>query len=72
MVIDECGGSLSVVKAMVAVYLLERVPYTAIDSSSLLTKLETDHSHTAAEKAAIRVLGGGVGGDNGIEIDGGG
>ncbi|XP_016465567.1 putative N(6)-adenosine-methyltransferase MT-A70-like [Nicotiana tabacum] len=58
MVIDECGGPLSVVRAMVAVCLLERVPFTAIDSSTLLRKLENDQSHTAAEKAAIRELGG--------------
>ncbi|XP_009757794.1 N6-adenosine-methyltransferase MT-A70-like [Nicotiana sylvestris] len=58
MVIDDCGGPLSVVRAMVAVCLLERVPFTAIDSSTLLRKLENDQSHTAAEKAAIRELGG--------------
>ncbi|OIT20364.1 PREDICTED: N6-adenosine-methyltransferase MT-A70-like [Nicotiana attenuata] len=58
MVIDECGGPLSLVRAMVAVCLLERVPFTAIDSSTLLRKLENDQSHTAAEKTAIGELGG--------------
>ncbi|CAN4076715.1 unnamed protein product [Withania somnifera] len=61
IVIDECGGPLSVVRSMVAVCLLERVPFTAIDSSTLSRKLENDQSHTAAEKAAIRELGGELG-----------
>ncbi|XP_047252722.1 N6-adenosine-methyltransferase MT-A70-like isoform X2 [Capsicum annuum] len=68
MVIDECGESLSVVKAMVAVCLLERVPFTAIDSSALLRKLENDQSHTAAEKAAIRELGGDAGAIMAVEM----
>lgn len=68
MVIDECGGPLSVVRAMVAVCLLERVPFTAIDSSTLLRKLENDQSHTAAEKAAIRELGGESGAIMAVEM----
>ncbi|KAJ8555477.1 hypothetical protein K7X08_012973 [Anisodus acutangulus] len=62
MAIDECGGLLLVVRAMVAVCLLERVPFSAIDSSTLLRKLENDQSHTNVEKAAIREL---VGGESG-------
>lgn len=58
MVIDESGGPLSVVRAMVAVCLLERVPFTPIDSSTVLRKLENDQSATAAERAALRELGG--------------
>ena len=56
--IDESGSPLSVVRSMVAVCLLERVPFTAIDSSAVLRKLENDTSATAAEKAALRELGG--------------
>nr|GMC99910.1 N6-adenosine-methyltransferase MT-A70-like [Ipomoea batatas] len=58
MVIDESGGALSVVRAMVAVCLLERVPFTPIDSSTVLRKLENDQSATAADRAALRELGG--------------
>ncbi|CAN4127893.1 unnamed protein product [Withania somnifera] len=68
MVIEECGGPLSVVRAMVAVCLLERVPFTAIDSSTLLRKLENDQSHTAAEKTAIRELGGESGAIMAVEM----
>lgn len=57
-VIDESGGPLSVVRSMVAVCLLERVPFTPIDSSTVLRKLENDQSATAAERAALRELGG--------------
>ncbi|KAL3499079.1 hypothetical protein ACH5RR_041811 [Cinchona calisaya] len=56
--IDDCGGPLAVVRSMVAVCLLERVPFTPIDSSTILRKLENDQSATAAEKAALRELGG--------------
>ncbi|KAI6701950.1 hypothetical protein NL676_011086 [Syzygium grande] len=43
---------------MVAVCLLERVPFTAIDSSTVLRKLENDQNATPAEKAALREVGG--------------
>ncbi|KAL6986470.1 mRNA (2'-O-methyladenosine-N(6)-)-methyltransferase [Sarracenia purpurea var. burkii] len=56
--IDESGSPLSVVRSMVAVCLLERVPFSPIDSSTVLRKLENDPSATAAEKAALRELGG--------------
>ncbi|XP_073132905.1 N(6)-adenosine-methyltransferase MT-A70-like [Henckelia pumila] len=56
--IEESGGPLSVVRSMVAVCLLERVPFTPIDSSTLLRKLENDSSATLAEKVALRELGG--------------
>lgn len=55
---DDRGNPLSVVRSMVAVCLLERVPFTAIDSSTVLRKLENDQKATAAEKAALRELGG--------------
>ncbi|CAK9178765.1 unnamed protein product [Ilex paraguariensis] len=57
-VVDESGNPLAVVRSMVAVCLLERVPFTAIDSSTVLRKLENDQSATAAEKAALREVGG--------------
>ncbi|CAL5356350.1 unnamed protein product [Camellia sinensis] len=56
--IDESGSPLSVVRSMVAVCLLERVPFTPIDSSTVLRKLENDQNATAGEKAALRELGG--------------
>lgn len=65
--IDECGGPLSVVRAMVAVCLLERVPFTAIDSSTLLRKLENDRLEDA-EKVAMRELGGDSGAIMAIEM----
>lgn len=43
---------------MVAVCLLQRVPFSAIDSSTVLRKLENDQTATPAEKAALRELGG--------------
>ena len=43
---------------MVAVCLLERVPFSPIDSSTVLRKLENDQSATPSEKAALRELGG--------------
>ncbi|KAF3635194.1 putative N6-adenosine-methyltransferase MT-A70-like [Capsicum annuum] len=67
VVIDECGGPLSVVRAMVAVCLLERVPFTAIDSSTLLRKLENDRLEDA-EKVAMRELGGDSGAIMAIEM----
>ncbi|KAF7114749.1 hypothetical protein RHSIM_RhsimUnG0077100 [Rhododendron simsii] len=56
--IDESGSPLSVVRSMVAVCLLERVPFTGIDSSTVLRKLENDTMATAGEKAALREVGG--------------
>lgn len=56
--IEESGGPLSVVRSMVAVCLLERVPFSPIDSSTLLRKLENHTSATLAEKVALRELGG--------------
>ncbi|KAL3654054.1 hypothetical protein CASFOL_003735 [Castilleja foliolosa] len=53
--IEECGGPLLVVRSMVAVCLLERVPFNPIDSSTVLRKLENDSPATAA---ALRELGG--------------
>lgn len=66
--IDESGGPLSVVRSMVAVCLLERVPFTEIDSSSVLSKLESDQSATGAEKAALREMGGDSGAILAVEM----
>ncbi|KAI9175070.1 hypothetical protein LWI28_026908 [Acer negundo] len=56
---DDGGSPLEVVRAMVAVCLLQRVPFTAIDSSMLLRKLESDSDATTpAERKALRELGG--------------
>ena len=43
---------------MVAVCLLERVPFLLIDSLMVLRKLENDQSATTSEKAALGELGG--------------
>ncbi|CAI9274597.1 unnamed protein product [Lactuca saligna] len=61
---DEGGSGttpLATVRSMVAVCLLERVPFTEIDSASILSKLESDsfQSVTVAEKAALREVAGG-------------
>nr|DAD36180.1 TPA_asm: hypothetical protein HUJ06_006820 [Nelumbo nucifera] len=58
MSIDGSGSPLSVVRSMVADCLLQRVPFTPIDSSAVLRKLENDQSATAAEKSALLELGG--------------
>lgn len=58
LLIDDAGGPLSLVRSMVAVCLLERVPFTPIDSSTVLRKLENDQSATPVERAALRDLGG--------------
>ncbi|OVA20640.1 MT-A70-like [Macleaya cordata] len=57
-VVDSSGSPLSIVRSMVAVCLLERVPFTPIDSSAVLRKLENDQSATSAEKSALLELGG--------------
>ncbi|CAN1259693.1 N6-adenosine-methyltransferase MT-A70-like [Linum perenne] len=49
---------LSVVRVMVAECLLQRIPFDPIDSSTVLRKLENDENVTAAEKAALREVGG--------------
>ncbi|KAL5816797.1 hypothetical protein ACOSQ3_025175 [Xanthoceras sorbifolium] len=55
---DDGRSPLAEVRAMVAVCLLQRVPFTALDSSMLLRKLESDTNATPAEKKALRELGG--------------
>jgi mRNA (2'-O-methyladenosine-N6-)-methyltransferase len=55
---SEPVNPLSVVRSMVAVCLLGRVPFAPIDSSTVLRKLENDQNATPAERAALRELGG--------------
>ncbi|CAA6663344.1 unnamed protein product [Spirodela intermedia] len=53
---------------MVAVCLLERVPFTAIDSAAVLRKLEGDQSSASpAEKEALNELGGEDGAISAVE-----
>lgn len=65
---DDSGSPLSVVRSMVAVCLLERVPFTTIDSSTVLRKLENDQKATSAEKAALREVGGDSGAILAVEM----
>ncbi|TYG42726.1 hypothetical protein ES288_D12G280500v1 [Gossypium darwinii] len=65
---DESGNPLSVMRAMVAECLLQRVPFKAIDSSTVLRKLENDENITTAEKAAMRELGGDSGAIVAVEM----
>lgn len=48
--------------------LLQRVPFKAIDSSTVLRKLENDENITTAEKAAMRELGGDSGAILAVEM----
>ncbi|KAM7279624.1 hypothetical protein ACFE04_006758 [Oxalis oulophora] len=65
---DDSNAQLPVVRAMVAVCLLQRVPFTPIDSSTVLRKLENDGNVSAAEKAAMRDLGGESGSIFAVEL----
>ncbi|KAG9451043.1 hypothetical protein H6P81_011008 [Aristolochia fimbriata] len=58
---------LSVVRSVVAVCLLERVPFTDVDSAAVLRKVEADPSATPAEKAALLDLGGEAGAISAVE-----
>ncbi|KAK8969456.1 putative N6-adenosine-methyltransferase MT-A70-like [Platanthera guangdongensis] len=62
------GDRLSVVRTMVAVCLLELVPFTEIDSAALLRRLESEHSSASpAEKSAMVELGGEFGAISALE-----
>lgn len=58
---DEVAAPFATVRSIVALCLLERVPFTEIDSVALVSKLESEgfQSVTAAEKAALREVAGG-------------
>lgn len=68
VLIEETGGALGLVRAMVAVCLLERVPFSPIDSSTLLRKLENDQNATGGEREALREVGGETGSILAVEI----
>ncbi|QCE02696.1 hypothetical protein DEO72_LG8g711 [Vigna unguiculata] len=55
---SEKVSPLAVVRSLVAVCLLGRVPFSPIDSSTVSRKLENDQTVTPAEKAALQELGG--------------
>lgn len=59
---------LAVVRTMVAVCLLGRVPFSPIDSSTVLRELENDQTVTPAEKAALQELGGDSGAMHAVEM----
>ncbi|KAK9147219.1 hypothetical protein Scep_005976 [Stephania cephalantha] len=57
-VLDGSGSPLTIVRSMVAVCLLQQVPFTPLDSAAVLRKLENDPSATPEEKSALLELGG--------------
>ncbi|XP_021767896.1 N6-adenosine-methyltransferase MT-A70-like [Chenopodium quinoa] len=65
---DASGSPLSVVRSMVARCLLERKPWDAIDSSTVLRKLENCPKVTTVEKAALRDVGGESGAICAVEV----
>ncbi|KAK4748697.1 hypothetical protein SAY87_015283 [Trapa incisa] len=65
---DENDSPLAIVRSMVAVCLLERVPFTTIDSSTVTRKLEGGQNGTPAKKAALREVGGESGGIMAVEM----
>lgn len=67
-VVGASGSPLAVVRAMVALCLLQRVPFKPIDSSIIARKLESDASLTSSEKKALRDLGGESGTVLAVEI----
>lgn len=67
-VIGASGSSLAVVRAMVAVCLLQRVPFKPVDSSIIARKLESEANLTPAEKKALKDLGGESGAVLAVEV----
>ncbi|XP_004309585.1 PREDICTED: N6-adenosine-methyltransferase MT-A70-like isoform X2 [Fragaria vesca subsp. vesca] len=65
---DEDANPLSVIRAMIAVRFLERVPFMLVESSELLKQLETDAKASPEEKAALREVGGENGGILAVEM----
>lgn len=61
------GSPMALVRAMVAECLLQRVPWSATDSSSVGRKLENDQNARQAERAALRELGGECGAIQAVE-----
>ncbi|CAL0308432.1 unnamed protein product [Lupinus luteus] len=65
---SENVSPLAVVRTMIAVCLLGRVPFSPIDSSTVLRKLENDQTVTQVEKLALQELGGDSGATLAVEI----
>ncbi|KAG5009160.1 hypothetical protein JHK87_017675 [Glycine soja] len=65
---SEKVSPLAVVRSMVTVCLLGRVPFSPIDSSTVSRKLENDQMVTPTEKAALQELGGDSGATLAVEI----
>ncbi|KAL2336021.1 hypothetical protein Fmac_010467 [Flemingia macrophylla] len=65
---SEKVSPLAVVRSMVAVCLLGRVPFSPIDSSAVSRILENDLTVTPTEKAALQELGGDSGATLAVEI----
>ncbi|XP_050376313.1 N6-adenosine-methyltransferase MT-A70-like [Argentina anserina] len=65
---DESASPLAVIRAMIAVRFLERVPFMLVESSELLKQLETDAKASPEEKAALREAGGEAGGILAVEM----
>lgn len=65
---DESGSLLNVARSIVAVCLLQRVPFLPIDSAMVLRKVENDPNVTVAEKTGLRELGGEFGGIMAVEM----
>ncbi|XP_019461670.1 PREDICTED: N6-adenosine-methyltransferase MT-A70-like [Lupinus angustifolius] len=65
---SESVSPIAVVRSMVAVCLLGRVPFSPIDSSTVLRKLQNDQTVTPAEKASLQELGGDSGATLAVEI----
>ncbi|PRQ16669.1 putative mRNA (2'-O-methyladenosine-N(6)-)-methyltransferase [Rosa chinensis] len=69
VVMDDSGNHpLSVIRAMIAVRFLERVPFMLVESSELLKQLETDAKASPEEKLALREVGGENGGILAVEM----
>ncbi|CAN6480652.1 unnamed protein product [Victoria cruziana] len=66
---DAGAKALPVVRSMIALLLLERVPFTSIDSAAILRKLENEQASAASpvERAALLELGGEAGPIAGVE-----
>ncbi|KAF7810540.1 N6-adenosine-methyltransferase MT-A70-like [Senna tora] len=64
----ESGSPLAMVRSMVAICLLGRVPFSPIDSSTVLRKLENDRTVTPTEKTALLELGGDSGPTLAVEL----
>lgn len=65
---DTSGTPMSVVRSMLARFLCDRDPWTEIDSSTVLLKLEKGQTMSAPEKAALLDVGGESGAISAVEM----